>query len=283
MAFDPQRLLDWSFDEKRHSYNARDAILYALGIGLPFHAGESNDLAYLLEDGLTVLPSYAVTLATPGMWPKDPALEITWQKLLHMAQAVTFHAPLPAAAEVVSTPRISELYDRGADKGSVANLTRDITDAKTGTVYATIVQTLALRGEGGYGGAPMPRSPRPVMPERAPDHSESIQTSDRAALIYRLSGDVNPLHTDYAVARKAGFERPILHGLASYGTACAVVLRAFCGGDPARMKALNLRFAGVVLPGDQLDFSCWNEGGRVLFEVRVGDRVVIDQGVAEIG
>lgn len=282
MTFDPQRLLDWDFGEQRHAYDARDAIVYALGVGLPLAPGESGDLNFLLEDRLRVLPSFAVTLATPGMWPKRPELEIDWVRVLHMAHAARFEAPLPAGADVVSRARITELYDRGTEKGAVCVLQRQVRDAGDGTLYCTIDQTVALRGNGGFGGAPMPRVERPRMPERAPDHSETVETSPRAALIYRLSGDTNPLHADYDVARKAGYERPILHGLASYGTACAVILRAFCGGEPARMRSLDLRFAGVVMPGDRLDFSCWREGGRVSFEVRVGDRVVIDQGVSEI-
>ncbi|MCB1388224.1 MAG: MaoC family dehydratase N-terminal domain-containing protein [Rhodobacteraceae bacterium] len=281
MAFDPQRLLDWDFGERRQRYDARDAILYALGAGLPL-AGDA-DLPFVYEDGLRVLPAFAVTLASPGMWPKEPALAIDWPKLLHMAQAARFHAPLPDGAEVVSRARIAELWDRGADKGSVCVLRREVTDAATGTFYCTIDQTVAMRGNGGFGGATMPRAERPVMPDRAPDHIETVPLSARAALIYRLSGDLNPLHIDPEVARKGGFPRPILHGLASYGTACAVVLRAFCGGDPARLAALDLRFAGVVYPGDRLDFACWRDGVRVLFEARVGERVVLDQGVAMLG
>lgn len=282
MAFDPQRLLDWDFGEQRQRYDARDAIIYALGVGLPIAPGESEDLNFLLEDRLRVLPSYAVTLATPGMWPKIPALEVDWVRVLHMAHAVRFDTPLPDGAEVVSRARITELYDRGADKGAVCILRREVRDAGNHTLYCTIDQTVAMRGNGGFGGAPLPKAERPTMPARPADHSESVDTSERAALIYRLSGDYNPLHAHYDVARKAGYDRPILHGLASYGTACAVILRAFCGGDPARMKTLDLRFAGVVMPGDQLDFSCWRDGNRVLFDVKVGDRTVIDQGVSEI-
>ncbi|SEJ83432.1 MaoC like domain protein [Marinovum algicola] len=282
MAFDAERLLSWDFEEKAQSYDARDAILYALGVGLPLAPGESDDLNFLLEDRLRVLPSFAVVLATPGMWPKIPELEIDWVKVLHMAHAVRFDTPLPTQANVRSRAEIKELYDRGPDKGSVCILRRQVIDADTGTVYCTIDQTVAMRGNGGFGGDPMPRTERPEMPGRAPDHAEAVRTSDRAALIYRLSGDLNPLHADYDVARSAGFDKPILHGLANYGTACAVVLRAFCDGDPKRMKSLNLRFAGIVLPGDQLDFTCWKDGSQVLFEARVGDRVVIDQGVSLI-
>lgn len=282
MAFDPQRLLAWDFGEQRQTYDARDAIIYALGVGLPIAPGESSDGNFLLEDRLRVLPSFAVTLATPGMWPKKPELEIDWVKVLHMAHAARFEAPLPAAAEVTSRATITELYDRGADKGAVCVVQRQVRDAANGTLYCTIDQTVALRGNGGFGGAPMPKADRPQMPDRMPDHTERIQTSPRAALIYRLSGDTNPLHADYDVARKAGYPQPILHGLASYGTACAVILRAFCGGDPVRMKSLDLRFAGVVMPADALDFACWKDGSRVLFEVRVGNRTVIDQGVSEV-
>lgn len=282
MRFDPQHLLDWDFGVQRHAYDARDAIVYALGIGLPIAPGESADLNFLMEDQLRVVPSFAVTLATPGMWPKCPELGINWVRVLHMAQAARFETPLPSGAEVLSRARITQLYDRGTDKGAVCVLQRQVRDASHGTLYCTIDQTIALRGNGGFGGASMPKVERPRMPARAPDHRESVRTSPRAALIYRLSGDMNPLHADYAVARKAGYPQPILHGLASYGTACAVILRAFCGGEPSRMRSLDLRFAGVVTPGDELDFSCWKEGGRVLFEVSVGDRTVIDQGVSEI-
>ena len=282
MAFDPQRLLCWDFGEQRQKYDARDAILYALGCGLPFTAGESNDHDFLLEDRLRVLPSFAVTLASPGMWPKLPALELDWVRVLHMAQAARFHKTLPAEADVVSRARVEQLYDRGAEKGAVCVLRREIRDAVDGSLYCTIDQTAALRGNGGFGGAPLPKEQRPVMPSRAADRIESVMTSPRAALIYRLSGDTNPLHADYEVARKAGYDRPILHGLASYGTVCAAVVRAFCDGEPARLASLNLRFSGVVMPGDRLDLCFWRGHGRVLFEVKVGARTVIDQGVAEI-
>ena len=216
------------------------------------------------------------------MWPKVPELGIDWVRVLHMAHAARFETPLPAEAEVVSRAQIIELHDRGVEKGAVCILRRAVADAETGAVYCTIDQTVALRGNGGFGGAPPPRADRPAMPARAPDVTESVATSPRAALIYRLSGDTNPLHADYDVARRAGYDRPILHGLACYGTVCAVILRAFCDGDPARMHSLDLRFAGVVFPGDRLDVACWREPGRVLFEAKVGDRTVLDQGVSVI-
>lgn len=279
-AFDPDRLRGWAFPVQAQTYDARDAILYALGVGLPLMPGDGPDLGYLLEDGLKVLPSFAVTLASPGMWVKDPDLGIDWVRLLHMAQAARFHAPLPPAVRVTSKPRIKALHDRGAGKGAVCVLERDITDADTGTRYCTVDQTILLRGNDGFGGPAAPPAERVVMPDRAPDAVVSVPTSARAALVYRLSGDLNPLHTDHAVARRAGFDRPILHGLASYGTAAAVVLRAFGDDDPARLTGLDCRFSGVVFPGDTLRFDLWQDGARVLFQAHVGARKVLDQGVA---
>lgn len=281
-VFDPQTLRDWRFALQSQTYDARDAILYALGVGMPLTPGEGPDLGYLLEDGLKVLPSFAVTLASPGMWVKDPALGIDWVKILHMAQAATFHAPLPPAARITSQPRVKSLHDRGVGKGAVCVLERDITDAETGTRYCTVEQTILLRGNDGFGGPAAPPAERVTMPDRAPDAVVSVTTSDRAALIYRLSGDLNPLHADYAVARRGGFDRPILHGLASYGTAAAVVLRSFAADDPAQLTSLALRFSGVVFPGDTLRFDLWQDGARVLFQAHVGDRKVLDQGVATV-
>ena len=120
------------------------------------------------------------------------------------------------------------------------------------------------------------------MPDRPPDHSVSDKTSPRGALIYSLSGDLTPLPAAPAVAQQAGFPRPILHGLASYGTACAVILRAFGADDPAAMRSLSLRFAGVVFPGDTLEFRLWQQAGQVLFDARAGTRKVLDQGVCNI-
>lgn len=281
-AFDPARLRGWAFAAQAQSYEARDAILYALGVGLPLTPGDGPDLGWLLEGGAKVLPSFAVTLASPGMWVKDPALGIDWVKLLHMAQAATFHAPLPPAARVTSQPRIKSLHDRGAGKGAVCVLERDITDADTGIRYCTVDQTILLRGNDGFGGPASAPAERVAMPDRAPDAVVNVATSPRAALIYRLSGDLNPLHTDYAVAQRAGFDMPILHGLASYGTAAAVVLRAFGADDPARLTALACRFSGVVFPGDTLRFDLWHDGSRVLFEAHAGNRKVLDQGVAGV-
>ena len=282
MAFEARRLLDWTFEPVRQSYSERDAILYALGVGLPDDPLNADELEFLLEDRLKVLPTFAVTLATPGMWVKAPALEIDWVRLLHAAQAATFHRQLPPKAEVIGHAQIKSVHDRGTEKGAVVVVERKILDTSSEAPYCTIEQTLVLRGNGGFGGEAPPRVDTPKPPQREPDQRSVMLTSARAALIYRLSGDLNPLHADPIVAKKAGFERPILHGLASYGIAGAQVLKAFAGNDPARLRSLSMRFAGVVTPGDTLDFSFWRDGETVIFEARAGNRTVLDQGIARI-
>ncbi|RJF89409.1 3-alpha,7-alpha,12-alpha-trihydroxy-5-beta-cholest-24-enoyl-CoA hydratase [Oleomonas cavernae] len=282
MAIDSQQLLSWRFPQVAQHYSKHDAILYALGVGLGADPLDPTELAFLLESGLRVLPTMAVTLSTLGMWVREPALGIDWVRLVHSAQDATFHAPLPGHGDVVADARIVSVADRGAGKGAVVTLERLIKDAATQVPYCTVTQTLLLRGDGGFGGPPPAPAATPALPSRTPDVTLAIQTSPRAALIYRLSGDLNPLHADPAVAAKAGFARPILHGLASYGMAGWAVLRAFGGGEPAALRRLAVRFAGIVLPGDRLDFRLWLEGAQVLFAARVGDRTVLDQGVAEL-
>lgn len=281
-AFSAERLLAHRFAERTHRYAERDAILYALGVGLGRDPVDPVDLAFLDETRLDVLPTFGVTLASPGMWVKEPALGINWVKLVHSAQAATFHAPLPPSAEVIGTARIASVTDRGADRGAEVVVERRITDAATATQYCTVRQTLLLRGNGGFAPQPAPRPARQPLPERAPDAVVSFDISPRAALIYRLSGDWNPLHISPEVAARAGFARPILHGLCSYGIAGWMVLRVFGGAEPTRLKSLSLRFAGPVVPGDRLEFSLWKSGPRIDFTATTAGRIVLDQGLAEL-
>lgn len=275
MAINPARLLGHRFRELKQHYDARDAILYALGLGLGSDPLDEANLDYLLETRLKVLPTFAVTLASPGMWIRDPSFGIAFAQLVHVEQDASFHRPLPLSAEVRATPRVASLHDRGPGKGALLVVEREIADGD-GQHLATVRQTLLLRGDGGYGGQPPIVVPAPAPPPRAPDHRLTLPISPRAALIYRLSGDWNPLHADPATAREAGFDRPILHGLATYGMAGHAILRA-TGRALARLAC---RFTGVVLPGDVLTVSVWIEGDDVRFEAHVGERRVLDRGLA---
>ena len=273
---DPQRLLGHRFDALRQSYDSRDVILYALGIGLGRNPLDPYDLERVLETRLSVLPAFAGTLASPGMWIRDPAFGVDFAKLVHAEQDTRFHASLPVATTVVATPRVASLHDRGDGRGAVLVVEREIRDLAEGTLFATVRQTLLLRGDGGFGGEAPPAVAPATMPDRNADRHVAFATSTRAALIYRLSGDLNPLHSDPAVAHKAGFDRPILHGLASYGVA-AYVLERETGRTLSR---LAYRFSGVVMPGDVLDLSLWCENRHCVWEGHVGDRRVLDRGIA---
>jgi acyl dehydratase len=281
MPIQPDLLLAHVFPEARQRYAKRDAILYALGVGLGGDPCDPLDLPFLLEDRLKALPTFAVTLASPGMWIKAPQFGVDFAKLVHYEQAATFHASLPAEAEAISQARVVSVTDRGDGRGAMVILQREIRSAADGARYCTLRQTLLLRADGGFGGEPAPYTPS-IIPEREPDARATFPIDPRAALIYRLSGDWNPLHADPDAARRGGFERPILHGLASYAAASVAVSRA-CGLSPDRAKALNCRFTGVVFPGDTLEFRIWRDGANAIFQAFVGDRKALDQGSMSFG
>jgi acyl dehydratase len=281
MALRPDILLAHDFPEARQSYTKRDAILYALGIGLGADPTDPRDLPFLLEDRLEVLPTLAVTLGSPGMWIRAEKFGVDFAKLVHYEQAATFHAPLAPDAEIVARARVVSAADRGPGRGALVVVERRVSDAASGAWLCTLEQTLLLRGDGGFGGEPPKQRPS-VIPDRAPDAVASFPIDPRAALIYRLSGDWNPLHADPEAAKRAGFQRPILHGLASYAIAGVAIARAL-GRPPGALDSLACRFTGVVVPGDRLDFRIWREGEGAAFQAFAGERKALDQGFAAFG
>ena len=296
MAIDYQHLKSRVFPPVRQHYTERDTMLYALSLGLgndPLNASALPFVYEGLEGGLRALPSQAVVLGYPGFWAREPDTGIDWVKLLHGEQRMRLHRPLPASGEVVGHNRITHLTDKGEGKGAIMVTERRLETA-AGELLATVQQVTFLRGDGGYsqqgGGqpsdAPLPAL-QPTPQDRAPDFTDTQPTRPEAALLYRLMGDYNPLHADPAVAAKAGFERPILHGLASYGLVAHALLRQCCGGDPARLKALDIRFAAPVYPGETLVTEIWRVPGQpaqVQLRARVleRDKVVLSHGFAEL-
>ena len=281
MAIRPDLLLAHAFPEARQVYAKRDAILYALGVGLGADPTKPADLPFLLEDRLAVLPTFAVTLGSPGMWIRAPEFGVDFAKLVHYEQAAAFYPPLAPEAEIVSRARVVSVTDRGAGKGAVVVVERTISEAAGGVPLCRLEQTLLLRGDGGFGGE-HPKHKPSVIPDRAADAVASYPVDPRAALIYRLSGDWNPLHADPEAAKRAGFERPILHGLASYAIAGVAVARAL-GLSPGALSSLACRFTGIVLPGGRLDFRIWREGKGAAFRAFVGERIALDEGFATFG
>ncbi len=288
MPLDYQRLRAWRIDAATQRYTERDTILYALGVGAGIATGdrtELDDLKYLYEDGLVALPTMGVVLAPGAFWMQNPATGIDWKKILHGEQMLTVHKPLPAEGVVVGESNVDDVYDKGADKGAVMYLTRKLYDKRTGELLMTIGSSCFMRGNGGFGGksdgAP---KPYPLPADRVPDRSLDLPTRPEQATLYRLSGDFNPLHIDPAVARAAGFARPILHGLCSYGIAGRAILKLLCADVPARLKRLDARFASPVFPGETIRTEVWREGnGRAAFRALVVERgvVVLNHGFAQ--
>ncbi len=286
MALDYAKLMAMPPLEVEQTYAARDTILYALGIG----AGQqdaSADLPYLFEEGLEAFPTMAVILGYSSAWLRQPQMGVDWKRMLHGEESLILHHPLPAHGTVVSVLTIDEIYDKGADKGAVMIFRREIHDKATGDHLATDTRSAFLRGDGGCGGnigkAP---APSPAVTDRAADSTVLITTRPDQALLYRLSGDYNPIHADPVLARQAGFDGPILHGLCTYGCAGRAVVRALCGGRADRLRRLDVRFASPVYPGETLRFDIWNDGdcrARLRATAVERDLVVLTNGYAEFG
>ncbi len=285
MALDYDYLMGLPPIESPQALSVRDTILYALGVGAGLGAPtDPAELQFVYEDGLKALPTMAVVLAYPGFWAKEPKYGLTWRKILHSEQSIELHRTLPVEGRLRGVTTIDEIYDKGAEKGAVLFSSRRIYDEATGDLIATVRQCSFLRGDGGFGGrsdgAPQPHS----IPDRTADQVVRMYTRPEQALIYRLSGDYNPLHADPAVAAQAGFDRPILHGLATYGLAGRAAVKALCGDRPERLRRFDVRFSSPVYPGEALDIAIWREGpGRASLRARAIERdmVVLQNGYIE--
>lgn len=284
MAIDYDKLLALEIPDVEQTYDTRDCILYALGIGLGHDPLNEDELPFVFEKTLKVLPTQACVLCYPGFWARDLDTGIDWVKLVHGEQSVVLHRPLAPKGSVVGKTRIVDVVDKGAEKGAIVYSERTLCDAGDGRLIATILQAIFCRNDGGFGGPQRPARPVHALPERAPDAVCDLPTRPDAALIYRLSGDLNPLHIDPKVAKAAGFPRPILHGLATFGVAGHAVLKEFCGYDPGRLKAISGRFSAPVFPGEDIRIELWRDNRVISFRACVPRRsaVVINNGYAEV-
>jgi acyl dehydratase len=262
----------WESGER--AWTSKDAILYALGVG----AGAQDPLAELSfttenSHGVTqqVLPTYAVMLGGGGGGPKLG--DFDFARILHAEQTIRLAGPLPVDGRVRSTSHVAGIYDKGS--GALAVMESTIVDAETGAPVVEVSTGIFVRGEGGFGGERGESAPW-ERPDRPADHVVVYPTRTDQALLYRLSGDRNPLHSDPWLAARAGFERPILHGLCTYGFTGRALLHTLCGSDPAAFGGMSARFAAPVVPGQELAVHIWDDGR---FVTKVGDAVVLDRGV----
>ena len=278
MPLDYDRLMNMPLESVTADYSKQDTILYALGLGVGANDPcDRNELKYVYERNLVALPTLAVTLAAGFMRFADPKYGLNYTMLLHGEQSLQVHKPLPPEGSVISEARIDEIYDKGAAKGAVLYLTRRLFEKASGDLLVTMQNVVFLRGDGGFGGKSdgAPKL-RPVPGDRPADLRAPVHSALNQALIYRLAGDYNPLHIDPEVARQAGFERPILHGLAAYGMVGRSLIKLLCADDPQRMRRLDVRFTSPVYPGEPLHVEVWKMGpGDAAFKLIASDRKVV--------
>jgi acyl dehydratase len=263
------------------SWTSKDCLIYALGVG----AGSIDaleELAFTTENTSEVpqqvLPTMAVVLSFAAGGVMGAAGDFNWAMLVHGEQAIELHAPIPTEGRISTVAEISAIWDKG--KGAVVETTNVSTDLATGRPLFSARSASFIRGEGGFGGERGPSGPRNVVPDRAPDHEVSYPTRQDQALLYRLSGDRNPLHSDPAFAAMGGFPKPILHGLCTYGFTGRGLLHSVCGSDPSRFRSMEGRFSSPVFPGETLTVKAWDTGdGEAVFQTCGDDgRVVLDAG-----
>lgn len=284
MAFEYEKVKNWPISESTQTYTARDTILYALGIGAATQ-NPPEDPQFVFGR-VKALPTMAVVLGAGDFWMADPATGIDLTKVLHGEQFLRLHKPLPATGTLVARHKVDEIFDKGADKGAILFMSKHLYDQASGDLIAEVGMSVFMRGNGGFGGKAQGQpTPHALPTDRAPDASIDLITRPEQAAIYALAGnDQNPMHIDGNLARRAGFEKPILHGLCSYGVAGRAIMKLVCDNDPARLRRLDVRFVSPVYPGETLRTELWREGeGRAAFRVTVVERnqVVLSNGCAE--
>jgi acyl dehydratase len=282
MSLDPDKLLSLAFPDTVQSYTQKDVMLYALGLGLARDPADARELAFVYEDGLKVLPIFPVVLGFEPFLLRDHT-GIDYARAVHGEEHLVLHRLPAASGTVVARHRILDVIDKGADKGALLLMERAIADSASGAPIATIRQSVFCRGDGGFG-VVRPSPPAHPLPARAPDRVCDLPTRPDMALLYRLSADLNPLHVDPKAARAAGFPRPILHGLASFGVAGHALLRTLCDYDPAHLASMSGRFSAPVFPGETIRVEMWQDGGVASFRACVAERgvVAINNGRAEL-
>jgi acyl dehydratase len=284
MGLNYERLMAYRPADIAVSYGERECILYALGIGLGMDPMDTGALKFVYERaGLEAFPTMAVVLGWPGRLT-DPAFGVDERLVVAGDLKVVLHRPLPAQARLVSRPRIKEVIDKGSGNAAIILNTRDLL-AEDGTPVATVDSSTFARKHGGFGGKVTETPvPPPSVPQTPPVKICDLPTPPNLALLYRLNGDENPLHADPERAKVAGFDRPILHGAASFGVAAHAILRTVADYRPERLASIEARFSKPVFPGETIRTEMWVEADRVSFQCRVvaRDAIVLSNGLATL-
>ena len=277
-------ILDLASDAEPISWKDRDAMLYALGIGLGSDPLNEHELPFVYENGLKAVPTLATVLATTAGYSRLIAKSgINFARVVHGEQSVELHQPLAPEGEAVAASRIAAVYDKG-ERGAIL-IVETVLKGADGAPIATLRASIFARADGGFGGSSEGEAEPHKAPDRPADLSLDIPTRPDQALLYRLCGDRNPLHADPAFAKMVGFPRPILHGLCTFGITCRAVMQAYGDFDPKAVRSHQARFSAPVFPGETVTVDLWRDDGTVSFEARVKDReaVVIKNGRSVLG
>jgi len=272
MPIDPRKAAGGKIPKTESSWTHDDVILYHLGVGAGMEKPvDPRELEYTYEKTLKVLPSFAVFPVFTSLMNMTavPGLDINLALVLHGEHAIEIHKPIPLTAEVVSEGRIADLYDKG--KAAVIVIDVETREKSTGDKLFTNRSFAFARGEGGFGGDSGPKA-RNQPPDRKPDVVTESRTLPQQALIYRLSGDKNPLHADPEFSKMVGYDAPILHGLCSYGMVCKAAVDELLDGAVEKVVGYTARFASVVYPGETIVTSMWKEADKILISAKTRER-----------
>ncbi|MGI6855125.1 MaoC/PaaZ C-terminal domain-containing protein [Mesorhizobium sp. 1B3] len=260
MTIDYQALKNRKFEPIEQSYDVKDTMLYALGVCCGDDPTDRRDLRFVYEEELQALPTMATVLCAPGFWLNQADTGVNWKQVLHGEQFLTVHRPLAPSGRLIGRQWIEEIVDKGEGRGALIYVRRELSDADTEELVCTVGLSSFARADGGFGGPERSAKPFHKLPERASDLVCDLPTWNHSSLLYRLNGDFNPIHADPAAAASAGFDRPILHGLCTYGVAGHALVRSLCDNDATRLREMNVRFSAPVLPGETIRTEIWREG-----------------------
>ena len=284
MTIDYQKLLNYDIPQVEQTLTRRDTILYALGVGLGADPTDLHQLQFVYEEHLKALPTMAIILGYPGPWHAAGDTGVTRSHVVHGEQGFVIHRPLPVEGAITGKTRVTAVLDKGKDKGALLLTACDVRDKATNDLICTLTSTTFCRADGGFGGPSGPVAPPHPIPDSPAHLTCDLPTLPQAALIYRLSGDYNPLHADPAYAAKAGFKMPILHGRCTFSVVGHALVKTVCGYDPLKLKSMSGRFSSPVYPGETIRTEIWQAGSVVSFRATVPARgvTVLNNGRAEI-
>lgn len=277
-------ITNYSFSDVVQEYSVKDTLFYALSVGFGSDPVDKQQLNYVFEKELSIMPAMVTVMGRPKPWGSDPSLGIDLSRVVYAEQSMEIHKPLPVSGTIRARESVVGIVDKGANKGAFIYTERHIVNNDNNELLATLKATLMCRGNGGCGSTSYNPKPTHILPSLVPEKVIEIETLPQQALLYRLNGDMNPLHADPKLAQKVGFERPILHGLCSYGFTVNALLKLWCDNDGSKIKSVDARFSAPIYPGETFIIETWRTGDIVSFRVLCKERgvKVLDNGMAII-